>query len=241
MSDSMTSKDNNQPRRGQGTDSHKRRRLSLPREEVPKCVASTQFYLQSSEISAILSVLDKQEQALLAEYATEASRQSLDRRMQRFKQDRLMILMGLDLGARVGEIVTIPWEDIDFNSRIVKIWDEKKDALRLCVMSEPTWLKLIEYEKGIDHRRERWVFPVCAKTANRLIKGLAKEAGIQRRVRWHTLRHSYVVQGRRVGKDWDELAQQTGDSVASLISYYSKLSIEDRVKLANDKPLIEGE
>jgi len=232
------------PRRGQGGDEHKRRRLSISTDKVPKSVASTMYYLQSEEITAILSVLAEDKKLLLAEYSNSENRQdkrkrtSLGSRMRRFKQDHLMILMGLDLGTRVGEIITLPWEDVDFQNRVIKIWDEKKDRLRICVMSEPTWIELIEYQKEVDLRRERWVFPVSAKTANRLIKNYAARAGIKRRVRWHTLRHTHVVQGRRVGRDWDELSQQTGDDVRSLITHYSRLSIEDRRILANEKPLI---
>ena len=234
-----------QPRRGQGRDAHKRRKLSLSQDKVPKGIASTMYYLQSEEITAILSVLEEDKKALLARYSAFGNRRnkqkmhSLNTAMRRFKQDRLMILMGLDLGARVGEIITIAWEDVDFQNRVIKIWDEKKDRLRVCVMSEPTWISLLECEKEVDHRTERWVFPVSAKTANRLIKGYASRAGIRRRVKWHTLRHTHVVQGRRVGRDWDELSQQTGDAVATLITHYSRLSIEDRKILANEKPLIE--
>lgn len=189
--------------------------LSESAKRRTRSIASTQKYLTQDEMFRILSVLSSPEDVLLAR-------------------------VGIDLGARVGEVVNLPWTNVDFRERIIHIWDEKKDLPRDCTMSEPTWKLLENYANSIDKRVQRVVFPFSAKTANRRVKEWAKAAGIERRVRWHTWRHTFVVQSRRAGRDWDFIAQQTGDRVATLIEEYSKLSIEDRIRVTNEHPIIPG-
>ncbi len=182
-------------------------------EKRTKYRASTPKYFSEKEISSILSVLSKQRDIVLAR-------------------------VSLDLGARVGEVVNLEWGNLDYSNRIVRVWDEKKDKERLCVMSEPTWGLLQEYEKTIDKRRQRRIFPFSEKTANRRIKEWCARAGIKRRVRFHMFRHTHVVQSRRAGRDWNWISQQTGDTVETLIREYGMLSLEDRTDIANRYPIL---
>ena len=177
-------------------------------------VASSLKYLTQNEIHAILAVLHEE-------------------------QNRLMFFLGLDLGARVSEIAGLRWDCINWTNKFITIWDEKKDKGRTCTISQGTWELLKTRRKLIDERKDKLVFPISHKTFNRRIKEWAKKAGIERRVRWHTLRHTYVIQSRRAGRDWNEISQQTGDTLATLVHAYGSLSIEDRVISTESKPLIQ--
>lgn len=195
--------------------------VSDSREKRTNGIASTVKYLTETEIRAILSVLHDGE-------------------------NRLMFLLGLDLGARVSEIAGLRWDCINWPNRFVTVRDNKKstraktDIYRNCTISKASWDMLKERRKAVDERKDKLVFPMSHKTFNRRIKAWALEAGVDRRVRWHTLRHTYVVQSRRVGRDWNEISQQTGDTLGTLVKEYGSLSIEDRVTLTDSKPLIEG-
>ncbi len=178
--------------------------------------ASTVNYLTQNEIRAILSVLHDEE-------------------------NRLLFLLGLDLGARVSEIADLTWDRINWANKFVTLHDFKKKAWRTCTVSPDAFELLKTRRKTVDERKEKLVFPMSHKTFNRRIKEWAKKAGIERRVRWHTLRHTYVVQARRVGRDWNEIAQQTGDTLSTLVQTYGALSIEDRVEMTEKKPLIQLE
>lgn len=188
--------------------------VSVSREKETQDIASPQRYFTEFEIQAILSVLHKW-------------------------QDRLLFMVGLELGARVSEVSSLKWINVNFQEKYVVIWDEKKDRYRACVLPQEIWTALWEYAKTIDKRVGKRVFPYSAKTLNRRIKGWAKDAGIIRPVRWHFLRHTYVVVSRKKGRDWSLISAQTGDTAATLIQEYSKLTLEDRQKMTDDMPLIE--
>jgi len=191
--------------------------MSISYKKQTDGIASSQKYFTQDEILAILSVLSEPEDILLAR-------------------------VGIDLGARVGEMVNLKWADLDFDRKVVTLWDEKKDKTRYCVLTDPTWELLRVHSEWVDKRVEKHVFPFSAKTADRKVKRWAHDAKIARRVRYHMLRHTHVVQSRRAGRDWNWLSQQTGDTVATLISEYGQLSIEDRQRIGNESPIVrEGE
>src|SRR5260370_41218583 len=45
-------------------------------------------------------------------------------------RDDALIRLGLSVGLRVSEVVTIRTSEIDFDHGLIKIWDEKKDRWR---------------------------------------------------------------------------------------------------------------
>ena len=156
-----------------------------------------------------------------------------------------MFNLGLELGTRVNELVGdkgLSWESFDYERKLVTVWDEKKDNYRHCTIPADLWSEVQQYrnylKEHFDMRKEALLFPLSDKTANRRIKALALEAGIKRRVRWHMLRHTHVIQSRKVGRDWNWLSIQTGDRASTLIETYGHLSIEDRQDVADQNPLI---
>jgi integrase len=180
--------------------------------------ASKVNYFTESEISRILTVLHEEE-------------------------NRLLFLVGLELGARVSEIKGLKWSDLQTKDLpyYVVLWDEKKDRHRVCTLPEYIWKLLREQQKKVDQRREKRIFPYSESTINRRIKEWAKNAGIDRRVRWHCLRHTYVVQSRAKGRDWSIISMQTGDTPATLISTYSQLTLEDRHRISDESPIVKGD
>jgi integrase len=196
--------------------------------ETDKIIASMPKYFSQDEIQAILSVLHDGE-------------------------NRLLFQLGLELGARVSEIESLKWSNVNFKDKYIVIWDEKKDCFRTCTVPDYIWELLKEFKKGIDTRKEGRVFPYSYKTLNRRIKEWTIKASLERlfyskgstpdlkqsKARWHFLRHTYVVQSRRAGRDWDVISQQTGDRVSTLIQEYSKLSLEDRIRISTEKPIVQ--
>jgi len=214
-------------------------KMSLSYKNRTKGIASNIKYFTQKEIHALLSVLSR---------STMEKGQDPLKLTARRVQDKTLFILGLDLGARVSEVDGLHWEQVDFEKKVINIYDEKKDVWRVCTISQPTWALLKTYSEMVDKRIEKKVFPFGYKTMNRRIKEWADLAGVKRidedgknKVVWHMLRHTHVVQARRAGRDWDVIAQQTGDKVATLIQEYSKLSIEDRQKVQDENPIFKEE
>lgn len=181
---------------------------------------------------------------------------------------RLVFLVGLDLGGRASEIATptqklpkpdkngyvpvemltercgVRWGNINWKEKYVVIWDEKKDTYRTCQLQATTWKALKEYSKRDDvvkaRRNDDRVFPYSTRTLNRFLNQIARGAGIERRVHWHMMRHSFVIHSRRAGRDWKFISQQTGDKVSTLMEHYSAYSLEERQEIIDKHPLLGG-
>jgi integrase len=53
-------------------------------------------------------------------------------------RDDALIRLGLSVGLRVSEVVSIRTSEIDFDRGLIKIWDEKKDKWRLIMPTMET-------------------------------------------------------------------------------------------------------
>jgi len=222
-----------------------KRKMSVSIQKRTKDRASGTDYFTHDEIVTMLSVLTKRENDMLANLATQKDGQKA---LREAKQERLMFVLALELGTRVNELVGptgLSWDSFDYERKLVEIWDEKKDNHRYCTIPAETWKQLADYklylQTHFDMRKEALLFPISSKTANRRIKQWAKEINITRTVRWHMFRHTFVVQSRHVGRDWNYLSIQTGDRASTLIEIYGKLSIEERQSIADQKPLLSKE
>lgn len=156
-------------------------------------------------------------------------------------RDRLLIQMGLSLGCRVSEVVSIKLRNI--NGRVVRIWDEKKDEYRHCVLDSGTAALLEGYLR--DHytvprgynRSHRRLFYISAKTVNRVVKRAFADVGIPEDVphRWHTLRHTYIrmMLDRLKDRAIQFICEQTGDSPVTIIRHYAVPSLDERLEVAD--------
>ncbi len=160
--------------------------------------------------------------------------------------DRLLFQVGLSTGCRVSEVVSIKITNI--SDRVLLIFDLKKDEDRHVVLDTDTADLLADHLKNHyqalprvrkDYQR---LFNFTDKTANRKIKRWFEVAEVSRDVpwRWHTLRHTYVRRMLDAMRDRSIqfICEQTGDSPATILGYYGVPSIDERLKVADDHPII---
>lgn len=153
------------------------------------------------------------------------------------KRDKVLIQLGLVLGCRVSEIVSLRLKSITPDQ--VTLWDEKKNVHRECVIDETTRALLEDYlkdgwepEPHVPHQ----LFYFTYKTANRILKHWCAQVGIPKeKAHWHTLRHTYVVQSLDAGVPLNHVCEQTGDSPMTVIRIYGKPSIDSRRKMIESK------
>lgn len=146
------------------------------------------------------------------------------------RRDKLLIQMGLVLGCRVSEIVSLRVKNISPDR--VKLWDEKKDRYREAVMDSATRVMLEEFLRDEWSPKPHYphkLFYFTEKTANRIVKRWFKAAGIpDEKAHWHTLRHTYVVQSLDSGVPLNHVCEQTGDSPNTIVRVYGRPSIDLR-------------
>ncbi len=112
---------------------------------------------------------------------------------------RALIICALDTGMRRGEILTLTWEDIDFNNRLINVKafntnTQRERCLALTPRLESEFLAL--YEKSSKQPDER-VFGI-KDNVKRSFNTARRHAGIPE-VRFHDLRHTAAT--RLVQKD----------------------------------------
>lgn len=157
------------------------------------------------------------------------------------KCDKTLIQVGLTLGCRVSEITSLRIRNI--RGRSIKIWDEKKDEHRLCVIDEGTAALLrdyldTDYVVPSGYRREHQrLFYFSNRTANRKVKSAFADIGVPDDVphRWHTLRHTYIrmtLDLIATPRAIQIVSEQTGDSPATILEIYGVPSIEERLEMA---------
>jgi integrase/recombinase XerD len=115
---------------------------------------------------------------------TEAQIRSLLASIENIRDDAL-IRLGLSVGMRVSEVVSIRRSEIDIDRGLVKIWDEKKDKWRLVMPTLETMSAIKKYINSLP-KRPQYLFPVSAKTVERIIQGYSKKA-LGFIISWHSL------------------------------------------------------
>jgi len=156
-------------------------------------------------------------------------------------EDKALTIFGLTSGCRVSEVVHLRVQDIDYDRQVCSVWDEKKDLTRTIILPKDA-LQIIRMALNARSKVGEYVFPFSYKTANRRFKALCRKAGISpAKAHWHCLRHTFVVRARLAGWDTKAIQQQTGDSELTILRVYSTLTPEERVQIAESKPILPAE
>lgn len=181
-------------------------------------ILKTEKYLTEEEIGKLLEIIDEIE-------------------------DKTLIVFTLETGLRRSEVVNILTSNIDYERQVVKIYDEKKNHWREVVFPRYVGSQLRMY---LNSRKQKssLLFPFCGRTANRRLKKWCVKAEIRierkgkTRVSFHWLRHTFIIRSKMVGRDIKVVQQNTGDTIETILKYYRKLSIEDRIREVENKPIL---
>jgi integrase len=134
-------------------------------------------------------------------------------------------------GARMGEILTLRWDDVDLERRCLRLPDSKTGA-KLIQLNAPA----LEVLASLKQRSE-WVLP--GKDPKKRYVNLAKPwARISQRaelddVRVHDLRHSFAAVGAGAGGSLLVIGGLLGHKSAATTARYAHLSV-DPLRAANE-------
>jgi integrase len=154
-------------------------------------------------------------------------------------RDDALIRLGLSVGLRVSEVVSIRTSEIDFDRGLIKIWDEKKDKWRVIMPTMETMGTIKKYLNSLP-KPPQYLFPMAAKTVERMIQGYSKRA-LGYAISWHSLRTTYVSRSVELEQSPVVVMANTGDSPATILKYYAKLPEVVMRRFVDGKPVIPWE
>ncbi|HHT9115500.1 MAG: site-specific integrase [Planctomycetes bacterium] len=147
-------------------------------------------------------------------------------------KDRLMVLVGLFTGLRLGGVLSLSWNDIDFTSGIITS-SHKTGKLVSIPMSEYLKNELQGYRK---HSTDDMIFETRALTHVVIVEhsthfsALFKSLGIHN-FTFHNLRHTFssILQGE-LGIGAVVVQGMTGHSSLSMLQKYSHTGLDNKQK-----------
>lgn len=154
-------------------------------------------------------------------------------------RDDALIRLGLSVGLRVSEVISIRTSEIDFDRGLIQIWDEKKDRWRHVMPTLETMGVIRRYLNSLD-RPGQYLFPLSAKTVERIIQRAASRA-LGFVISWHSLRTTYVSRSVELEQSPAVVMINTGDSPATILKYYTRLPEVMMRRFVQDKPVIPQE
>lgn len=146
-----------------------------------------------------------------------------------------MVLCALRTGMRIGEICALDWEDIDFESGIIKVrrslvngvmGSPKNNKVRHIPMSSDLRLTL-----ALRQKRAGFVFTrdsggcFTSGTQWKVLQELCLEAGV-RQIGWHVLRHTFATTLSNNGAPMRAVQKLMGHSTLQMTEHYSHVDQE---------------
>ena len=149
---------------------------------------------------------------------------------------RLLLMLTYSAGLRVSEIVSLRVEDIDGDRRLIFVKRAKGKKDRNTILSAIVLEELNNYRKA--YRPKKWLFPsinednhLTTRTAERIIEGACKRAGIVKHVTMHTLRHSFATHLLEDGTDLRYVQELLGHSRPETTMIYTHVTQKDIKKI----------
>ncbi|CAD6873311.1 site-specific integrase [Methylomonas fluvii] len=136
-----------------------------------------------------------------------------------------VFLFAIETGMRRGEIVSMRWEDVDFNVCVVKIPQTKTDVSRKIPLSSKASEILMALPRRIDQR----VWSIKPDSITQAFDRACVRANIQN-LRFHDLRHEATSRFFERGLNIIEVATITGHKDLKMLKRYTHLRAEDLAK-----------
>lgn len=161
-------------------------------------------------------------------------------------RDRAYFLYHVETGLRVSDVLGTRLEHVDWKQYRTWTFDFKKDKWRWIYWPARVapalkmWLKERLVTRDQETREQaQLLFPFSEKTANRIIKLLAAKIDypLGDLASAHFCRHTFIRLSRRAGRDIKAVQQNTGDTVKTILEWYSELSGDDMRREMEDKPI----
>lgn len=137
-----------------------------------------------------------------------------------------MIVLALETGMRMGEMLTMRWENVDLVKGVIELSDTKNGEKRFVPLST----RAKETLKDAPRNIHGGVFPGLSNSAiSHRFRKLCKELEIEN-LRFHDLRHEATSRLFEKNLDSMEVASITGHKTLHMLKRYTHLKAEDLAK-----------
>ena len=145
---------------------------------------------------------------------------------------RVLVMAMYSAGLRSREAVRLRAEDIDSKRNVLRVEQGKGKKDRYTLLSKRFLIELRAY--WAKHRPAGpWLFPgetadghISSEAVRRVFSDAVEAAGIQKRVRPHSLRHSFATHLRELGVDLSVIQSLLGHSNIKTTAIYLHTTVE---------------
>jgi len=151
-------------------------------------------------------------------------------------RDKLLVGLLYALGVRVSEVARLRYRDIDFDRRIVTIWQGKGRADRQVML--PTSFEPLLRNMAKTYAPDDFLFPsekkgrhISTRTVQRVVKNAARLAGVTKDITPHSLRHAFATHLLENGIDIRFIQKYLGHAKLETTTIYTRVAVlrENRV------------
>jgi site-specific recombinase XerD len=145
-------------------------------------------------------------------------------------RDKLLLGLMYATGMRVSEVCRLKWKDLDFDRRVVNIWEGKGRTDRQVML--PVSFEPLLREVSKTFQPGDYVFPgerpgrhLSPRSASRAMERAVKIAGIGKRATCHSLRHSFASHLFEHGTDIRYIQKLLGHVRLETTTIYTKVAV----------------
>ena len=141
-------------------------------------------------------------------------------------RDYLIIRLLWKTGLRVSEFVNMEVNWIDFDEKMITVFGKGR-KWRTTPIDRESLMHLKRYlkDEGIDGGK---IFNITRQRAFQIIRKIAKEAGLKKKIHPHTLRHSYAINYLMKRGNIRNLQLNLGHSNLNTTAQYLQVTAQDR-------------
>jgi site-specific recombinase XerD len=155
---------------------------------------------------------------------------------------QLILILTYSAGLRVSEVVKLKISDIDSNRMLIYIRSAKGYKDRYTLLSKSALNKLRLYLKAFQvHKYDaQWLFPgqdkdkhLSKRSAQKIFKRACRQAGINKEVGIHSLRHSFATHLLEQGVDLRYIQNLLGHKSSTTTEIYTHVSNKNLIEITN--------
>jgi integrase len=149
-------------------------------------------------------------------------------------------LFACNVGLRVSDIIALRWGEIERGSKPgLKRRQKKTGAIVVVPFNESAWALI---DDGALHHRDELIFPRLSQSKTsqtQYFDTWTKHVGLEKKIGWHTARHTFAVRCLEAGVDLYTVSKLLGHTDIATTQVYAKATDGMKRKAVDALPKVE--